>query len=897
MIRVGRILLVVIGLAIAAPALAEPAAGPAAEPAAAPITRTLDTGWEVRLAPGDANAAAHKAATRWLPARVPGSVQTDLLAAHLLADPWVGEGERAAQWVGLSDWQYRTVFTLDAATLARANVDLAFDGLDTFATVRVNGTAVLRADNMFRNWRVAAKALLKPGRNVIEIDFESPIRKLLPRALAEKVPLPGAYDSAFGDEPKGRQTANYVRKAAYHYGWDFAPRIVTIGVGKPVRIEAYDGLRLSDFHVAQVHLDDSVAVLDAAVEIDAATPRTVDVRVDIAGPDGSTQHLDRRVTLFAGLNPVVLPVRIERPRRWWPVGYGKPDLYAVTATVTEAGRVLGTATHDIGLRTVELRREPDRWGRGMAFVINGVPIFAKGANLEPADSIASRVPAARTDAVLEAAVAANMNMLRIWGGGYYPDDAVFAKADRLGLMLWQDFMFGNALPANDAALRESTRLEAIDQVRRLRDHPSLVIWNGNNEVQTGWDNWSDRKAFARALGPDGQEAFGAHLRRLFDKDLRAVVNTLSPTTPYWGGSPTTDYDGISEVKTDGDVHYWDVWARAPLEEYLTTENRFMSEFGLQSMPGLRTTREMLGARRPEDMPVQIVGSAYDSGKGNGRILGYIRADYGEPKSFVDYIYLSQLLQAEGLEMAVIHQRASRPQNMGTLYWTLNDSWPGLINSIWAGQAWGSIDFHNRWKASHYRARRFYAPVTMGAQHIKGTTVVTLISDKREAFPARWRLRVIDRDGTQLSERGGTVDAAPLSAMPLGKFADADLLGKADPSRTFAVADVTVDGTVVARQFVYFAKAKDVALADPALKATIVASPGGYTLTVSARSLARGVWIDFGDCDATLSDNAFDLAAGDTVTISVRSDASLATLQHALSVRSLFGATVPTKATS
>ncbi|HEX8445376.1 MAG TPA: glycoside hydrolase family 2 protein [Sphingomonas sp.] len=873
------IAMMIVGLMIAPAAHAQPAA---------PITKIVDSGWEMRLAPGDPNAATHTRAARWMRATVPGSVQTDLMAARIIADPWVGEGERAAQWVGLSDWQYRNVFYLPDEVLARRDIDLTFDGLDTFATVRVNGTEVLRAENMFRNWRVAAKALLKPGHNVIEVDFASPIKALLPMVLALKTPLPGAYDSQFGDEPKGRQTANYVRKPGYHYGWDFTPRIVTIGIPKPVRIEAYDGVRMSDLHVAQVHLDDSVAVLDAVVEVDAHVARTVDVRVAITAPDGTSQTIERRVALFVGRNPVTLPVRIERPRRWWPVGYGRPDLYRVAASVTDEGREIGRAAHDIGLRTVEIRRERDRWGRSMAFVVNGVPIYIKGANMEPADSFPERVPAARTDAVLEAAVAANMNMLRIWGGGYYPDDAVFAKADRIGLMLWQDFMFGNAVPPVDNAFQANTRAEAIDQVRRLRDHPSLVVWNGNNEVQTGWENWGDRKAFKVTLGADGQEAYGAGLRRMFDKDLRAVVNDLSPGTPYWGGSPTTDYDGPAEQTTDGDVHYWDVWARSPLEDYLTADNRFMSEFGLQSMPGLRTTRSFLGKRKPEDMPVQIVGSGYDSAKGNGRILKYIRADYGEPKSFVDYIYLSQLFQAEGLEMAVIHQRASRPRNMGTLYWTLNDTWPGLINSVWAGQAWGSIDFHNRWKASHYRAKRFYAPVTIGAQHIAGRTVVTLISDRQAAFGARWRLRVMDRDGAMLSERGGDVTAAPLAATPLADLGDAELLGKADPARTVAVAELIENGAVIARQFSYFAKAKDLALVDPGLRAHIVPSASGYTLTVSAKSLARGVWIEFGNLDATLSDNAFDLAAGDRASIQVRSTASLAALRRAMSVHSLFG---------
>lgn len=862
-----------------------------ARSAAAPVVQTIDSGWQVRMRPGDPNIAAHRAAARWLPASVSGSVQTDLMAARLLADPWKGEGERAAQWVGLSDWQYRKTVSIDAATLARKQVDLVFEGLDTFATVRINGVQVLAADNMFRRWRIAAKTLLRPGANLIEVDIASPIRKLLPVALAEKTPLPGAYDTVFGDEPKGRQTANYIRKSGYHYGWDWAPRLVVAGIWKPVRIEAYDGIRLSDLNVRQVHLDDGAAVLDVNTEIMATTPRTVDVNVTIVAPDGARQTMARRVTLFAGTNMVTLPARIEKPRRWWPVGYGAPDLYRVETRVSEGGVTIGEAGHSIGLRTVELRRDRDQWGRGMALVVNGIPIFAKGANLEPSDSFPTRVPQARLDAVLEAAVAANMNLLRIWGGGYYPDDGLYEKADRLGLMLWQDFGFGNSIPPADPAYHANVRVEATEQVRRLRDHPSLVLWCGNNEIATGWENWSDRKAFKAALGPDGQEAFGASLRRLFDKDLRGIVETQSPGTPYWASSPSADYDGPPETQGDGDVHYWDVWARSPLDDYRKTTPRFMSEFGLQSMPGLATTRAFLAPRRPEDLPVQLAGSGYDSGAGNGRILKYLRADYGEPRSFIDYIYLSQLLQAEGLEMAVIHQRMARPQNMGTLYWTLNDVWPGQINSVWAGQAWGSIDFYNRWKASHYRARRFYAPVTIGAERVDGVTTIRLISDKVAPLAARWRVRVIDRDGRTLSERGGQTTAAPLAATPLARMSDAELVGKADPARTVAIAELIVDGTVTARQFVYFVHAKDLALVDPALTATVAARPDGRpVVTVKAASLARGVWVEFGDVEAVLSDNAFDLAAGDTVQLTVTGGASIESLRRALTVRSFWGST-------
>lgn len=877
---------------LAALLLAPPftAAATAALPAP-PISRPLDTGWQVRLAPGGAATAAHPQAASWLPAAVPGAVQTDLMAARLLDDPWAGDNERAAQWVGLSDWQYRSEFTLDAATLARSRIDLLFEGLDTLAVVRINGTQVLAADNMFRRWRVAAKGLLKPGRNIVEVDIASPIKALQPMVLAMKRPLPGSYDSAFGDEPVGRQTANYVRKANYQYGWDWAPRIVTLGVWKPVQLQAYDGVRLDDFHVAQVHLDDEAAVLDATVEVWSDRSRTLDVSVDITAPNGTAQTLRRRVTLFAGMNPVVLPARIAKPQRWWPVGYGAPDRYAVKARIAESGVELGRAQHAIGLRTTELRREKDAWGRSMALVINGVPIFVKGANLVPSDSIPSRVPSARVDTVLQAAVDANMNVLRVWGGGYYPDDALFETADRLGLMLWQDFMFGGALPPNDPAFRETTRIEAVEQVRRLRKHPSVVLWCGNNEVQASWEKWDDRQAYKATLTPAESEHIHTGMLRLFDQVLRGAVALNAPGTPYIAGSPTTDYDGPADQMNDGDVHFWDVWVSKPLEDYLTTTPRFMSEFGIQSMPGMSSLKEFASAETLASTPVELK-NGYDSGRGNARLLSYVRAQYGEPASFADYIYLSQLVQAEGMEMAVTHLRASRPQSMGAMYWTLNDAWPGQVNANWAGPAWGSVDFYGRWKATHFHARRFNAPVALAAQRSLGVTTVTLISDRMKPFDARWRLRVLDRDGALLSERGGAATAAPLATTPLASLTDSELLAGADPARSFAVAELTEGDTLISRNFVYFARAQDQALTDPQLRATLVRGPHGTTLLqVAATTLARGVWIDFGDLDVTLSDNSFDLAPGEVRVVTVNSAAKLAELERALTLRSLFGATV------
>ncbi|HEX8776774.1 MAG TPA: glycoside hydrolase family 2 protein, partial [Rhodanobacter sp.] len=347
------------------------------------VTQSLDAGWQLRLAPGDRHAAEHPQAARWLPAKVPGTVQTDLLAAKLVPDPYWRDNEAKIQWVGLADWQYRSTFTVDAATLARRHVDLVFDGLDTFADVTLNGHRLLAADNMFRRWRVDAKAWLHAGANMLEVTLHSPIARLQPWLLRQPYALPGEFDSAFGDEPEGKQTANYVRKAAYQYGWDWGPRIVTEGIWRDVRLESWNTLRLAGFHIAQPKVDADVAKLQAQLRIASDVAGKAQVTLRWRAPDGGTQSLQREVALKAGTNEVSLPFEIVHPQRWWPVGYGKPNLYDFHVDVATDGLTVASAERQTGLRRVELLRKKDRWGKSFAFVVNGVPIFAKGANVIP----------------------------------------------------------------------------------------------------------------------------------------------------------------------------------------------------------------------------------------------------------------------------------------------------------------------------------------------------------------------------------------------------------------------------------------------------------------------------------------------------------------------------------
>ncbi|MFT4198926.1 MAG: glycoside hydrolase family 2 TIM barrel-domain containing protein [Pseudoxanthomonas sp.] len=850
--------------------------------AAPPSTRTLDSGWQLRLMPGQAQAKEHPQVAKWLPAQVPGTVQTDLIAAGVVPDPFLRDNEGLIQWVGLSDWQYRTRFQADAATLAREHVELVFDGLDTLAEVRLNGEKILDAANMFRRWRVDARPLLKRGDNLLEITFRSPVEALRPWLAKQPYGLPGTYDSMFGDEPAGRNSSIYVRKAPYQFGWDWGPRIINAGIWKDVALQAWDAARVDDLHIAQQRVDAGAAQLEAQVTVEAGRSGPLQVDVQVLDPDGrEVARLREERTVDAGSNRIDLPLRIAQPRRWFPAGYGAQDRYTFVATLRDAAGDSQQLKRVTGLRSVELRREKDQWGKSMAIVVNGIPVFAKGANLIPLDSFPSRVTEATMRRTLQDARDANMNMLRMWGGGHYQDERFYDIADELGIMIWQDFMFGGGVPPYDVEFRENTRQEAVEQVRRLRDHPSIVLWCGNNEVQVGWENWGDSVKLKQSLDPEERSRIERGMTTLFGSVLREAVKDNSPGTPYWATSPGTDFDGAADQSDDGDMHYWKVWGgpALPVTEYMNVTPRFMSEYGLQSFPDMRTIRAFAqeGDLQPES-PVMRAHQKFDKGNGNQRLLLYIRREFGEPKDFESFVYLSQLMQAEGIAIAAEHHRASRPRTMGSLYWQLNDVWPVA--------SWSSVDYYGRWKALHFHARRFYAPELVAALRKDGTTTVSLVSDRTAPLAARWRVRVLGFDGKPLSSRTRPAQLAPLSSTRVATYTDAELLKGADPARTFAVFELLDGERVLSRQSVFFDAAKRLALPQAQVRSEWKADGDGYALTLTSPVLAREAWLSFGDTDVQLSDNAFDLLPGEPLTVHVRSAATLAQLQAALQLRDL-----------
>jgi beta-mannosidase len=844
--------------------------------ASEPSSRNLDSGWQFR-----AVAATDRSDVRdWHPAQVPGVVQTDLLHNGLIPDPFDRDNEFRLQWIGLSDWEYQTTFQLDAAALAHDHADLIFEGLDTFAEVHVNGQDMLHADNMFRRWRIPAKALLKPGANTLRIVFRSAVEKMIPYVKSLPYALPSISTNNFGNE-ENIATAPYTRKAPYHYGWDWGPRFITAGIWQPVRLETWDALRIENFHIHQQSVTTDLASVTAELEIEATRPVAATLSLahdEMSGPQTSDGR--QTLQLNAGTNHVSIPLRIVSPKLWYPVGYGAQNRYRFSASVRVGRETAAHAESKTGLRSVELRRVPDQWGKSFEFVVNGISVFAKGADVIPFDNFPNRVTPENHRNILQAARDVHMNMVREWGGGYYESDDFYDICDELGIMVWQEFMFGGDMVPGDAAFQENVRQEAIDQIKRLRDHPSIVLWCGNNEVETAWHHWGDRRDFQASISPDTRDRVWQDYVILFADVLKSAVAQYADPAPYMPSSPSANFEEEPDNPHNGDMHYWAVWhQQAPPGDYTKQFPRFMSEFGFQSFPEMRTIQAF--ANKPGDFDIHsTVMQAHQKNKGgNDRILTYILREYREPKDFASFVYLSQVQQAEIIKIGAEHLRRQRPRTMGSLYWQLNDCWPVA--------SWASIDYYGRWKALHYYARRFYDDVLVSPFQHDDTVDVYVVSDKLQPLSGTIHMRLLDFSGSVLLEESKDVQIAAQSSAISFAIDKATLAAKGDLRRGFLVFDLDVAGKKVSRNLMFFDVTHNLELpVAPKIETTLSKNTEDYTVTLQSSKLARNVLLSFGDLEARTSDNYFDLIPGEAVTVRVKSPATLEQLRGAMRTMSL-----------
>jgi beta-mannosidase len=776
---------------------------------------------------------------RTWPARVPGDVVANLLQAAAIPDPFYRENERALQWIGESDWIYERSFAVPAALLAEDRVLLQCDGLDTFAELRVNGRLVARTDNMHRRHEWDVRSLLKPDRNSIRIIFHSVNDYTRQRFQQEP------FRARIGEGHPSAYPA-WVRKMACNFGWDWGPILVTAGIWRSLRLVGVSTARLTDVRMEQEH---GMQNAECRVRIQTSAPAGCEVRA----------KLSLRGQLVAqGTGRSTVSLVVSDPQLWWPNGMGAQPLYDLRVELRDAaGRLLDEQTKRIGLRTLRLDRHRDRWGESFQFVVNGVPFFAKGANWIPVDAVLGRRTAADYRRLVQDAAAANMNMLRVWGGGLYEDDVFYDCCDELGICVWQDFMFAcMGYPTWDRAFMRNVEAEARDNVRRLRHHACLALWCGNNELEQ------------QAVGKSATEKrmTWEQYGRLFDKRLPAVVRELDPATDYWPSSPHSPHGDRADYNnpTCGDAHLWNVWhGKAPFEWYRTCEHRFNSEFGFQSFPEPKTVH---GYTAPEDRNITspVMEHHQRSGIGNTTIMQYLLDWFRLPASFEMTLWTSQMLQGMAIKYAVEHWRRSMPRGMGTLYWQLNDVWPGA--------SWSSIDYHGRWKALHYMARQFFAPVLVsGIEDAgKGTVEVHITSDRLASKPGTLRWTVTDLAGRKLLSGTRAVRTPVSGNKRVTTLRLKKLLEERSPRDLLVWLELKVAGEPRSTNLVTFARPKHLELVrQPGIQATVESQTDGtFHVSVKSKKPALWVWLELEKSDARFSRNFFHLRPGRPQTLVV-----------------------------
>ncbi|MBR1820153.1 MAG: glycoside hydrolase family 2 protein [Clostridia bacterium] len=767
-----------------------------------------------------------------VPATVPGSVYHDLLTAGKIEDPFWRDNETEALKLMEHDFSYTRTFEVTEALLACDRVLLRCEGLDTLADIAVNGQPAGTADNMHRAWEFDVKALLRPGKNEIAVAFHSPTRYI--RAANAACPLDGSGDAMTGFP--------HLRKAHCMFGWDWGPRLPDAGIWRDISILGVERARIGGVLLRQRHEAGRVT-LCADTHVSRWGGGQLRVDVTIAAPDG-------RVYTGAGKQ---CEIEIDDPQLWWPSGYGAQPLYAVRVALSGDGAELDAWEGRVGLRTLTVRREKDEWGESFCHCVNGVDIFAMGADYIPEDNLLPRVTPERTRRLLEDAKAAHMNCVRVWGGGYYPDDFFYDICDELGLLVWQDFMFACAEYRLTDAFEANLRAEFTDNVRRLRHHPSLALWCGNNEMEsfTGDGKWFSKKRTQ------------ADYIKIFEYIIPQILKVEDPDAFYWPSSPSSGGSFDAPGNPDrGDVHYWDVWhGMKPFTDYRNHLFRYVSEFGFQSFPPMATIE---GFTLPEDRNVfsYVMEKHQRNAAANGKLAEYLSQMYKFPSSLDGFVYASQLLQAQAIQYGVEHWRRHRGHCMGALVWQLNDCWPVT--------SWASVDYHGRWKALHYYEKRFFAPVLISCHEegvlsqdanvnaepyaLKKSAWLNVSNETLNDFEgvARWSLRRPDASVIRGGQFDVKVPSLSASWLPEQDFSGEDTYGC---YYAYELRDSA--GAYVGGGTVLFCPPKHFRFEDPQLAACL----DGDEIVVSAQAYARSVEIQCGP-DVLLSDNFFDMNAGE-----------------------------------
>lgn len=794
------------------------------------MTQTLNGKWRLITA------------ERELAADVPGSLCDTLLKHGLIDDPYYRDNEYRTLPIFDKGVVYERGFALSEELRRADRVLLRFHGIDTLSEVRLNGSTILTTDNMHREYTADVTSLVKPDGNILAVGIASPTAYIA-RKNAE-TPLWGV-DSTIAGFP-------HIRKAHYMFGWDWGPMLPDMGIWRDAELIGVCGGAIGGVYVQQDHSDRNAVKVNIEVETAYVSADGLSVSAVLTAPDGSILEASAPIT-----DKSTLRFTVSSPELWYPRGYGGQPLYGLSLRLVNAkGETVDERELKIGLRTVTVSRgkltsaDGTDNGEEFAFTVNGIKIFAMGANYIPEDQLLPRYSAERTEKLLKACCDANYNMIRVWGGGIYPDDCFYEQCDRLGLLVWQDCMFACAAYKADAAFCETVRAEIADNAKRLRNHPSLAMWCGNNEIESMWQGWGL---------PEEQHRYKADYLRLFEELIPETLAQCDPDRFYWCSSPSSGGGfNDSSAESRGDQHYWSVWhSLKPFSDYYGHEFRFCSEFGFESLPSIKTIRAFA---EPCDLNLcsPVMEAHQKCGQGTEKIMFYLAQMSRYPTTFEGLIYATQMVQADAIRINVENMRRSRGVSMGSLYWQVNDSNPVI--------SWSSIDCFNRRKPLHYAASRFYAQVLLSADdrdpdHIR----LNISSERTSEFTAvvSWRSR---RNTGEVIARGNvSVDVKPLTAEYILTLTPAETgISKADRSSAYIEFALTENGTLLSANTCMLVRAKQFSFIEPQLTYEVRDNGDAFAITVSSKAFAKGVWLELRSADCVFSDNFFDLHADSAV---------------------------------
>ena len=770
-----------------------------------PISQTIHNNWEFK----------GKDTLTWQKATVPGNVFTDLLETKTIPDPFILSNEKDVQWVSEKDWTYRTTFELSDEIPSQDHIELHFGGLDTYTKITLNDSILGRTNNAFRKWKYDIKDLLSDSNN-LTIDFKN--FNEIESEKEEKNPyqLPGGLRV-------------YTRKAQFQYGWDWGPVLNTMGIWKPVKLISWTDAFLRDVYIRQDSLTTNFAFLTTEFTIESDIEEKSELKVQVDG-----QTITSEVQLKKGTHSYSLPVAINDPKLWWTHNLGEPHQYDFKVQLKIGNKIKEQKSIKKGIRTIELITEKDGIGESFYFKLNGTPVYMKGTNYIPMHSFQNRITSEKYQKLLSDVVDANMNMLRVWGGGIYETDEFYELCDEKGILIWQDFMFACAMYPGDGEFLANVRIEAVEQVKRLRNHASIALWCGNNENSEGWHRWGWQ---ANRTEQEKKDIWNDYLA-IFDTILPNVVKTHS-TTDYWESSPKYGR-GNPKYKTEGDAHDWWIWHDAyPFEHLEENVPRFMSEFGFQSFPSYPVI-QYLNQKDSIDLHTEAIRSHQKHSRGFRLINEYMKRDYTIPDNDEDYAYVSQLLQAKGMIMGIEAQRRSRPHNMGTLYWQLNDVWPAI--------SWSSIDYFGNWKAFHYKAKKAFDNVLISTKETKYSYDTYIVNDSLSDIQGTLKLKIIDFKGNEIWSNSKEIKLAAISSQKVYSIPTVDIY-KAGYAYIIEFKN--------RKSFYYFDKPKKLKLPEGNIEQRIEKVKDGFTIHLKSNVLQKDVFL-YTSNKGHFSDNFFDL---------------------------------------